>query len=99
VLGGCLDQEEVDTLQMSFFLIQGRRHKPAERAVALTYRVGAAAAAGALAMPTEPIRGSVNQYLSRTGTAKSYSASLLRDAWRMFKASGNRQRQIAQDKR
>ena len=68
---------------------------------ALTYRVGATAAAGALAIPIEPIPGIDALYdFAVPALLIWYWFTFFRDAWRMSKASPPRgQRQIAQDGR
>jgi hypothetical protein len=68
---------------------------------ALTYRVGAAAAAGALAIPTEPIPGIDAVYDFAVPVLLIwYWFTFFRDALRMSKASApHRRRQIAPDGR
>lgn len=68
---------------------------------ALTYRVGATAAAGALAIPIEPIPGIDAVYDFAVPIVLIwYWFTFLRDAWRMSKASPPYQRRhIAQDGR
>jgi hypothetical protein len=68
---------------------------------ALTYRVGATAAAGALAIPVEPIPGIDAVYDFAVPILLIwYWFTFFRDAWRMSKASApHGQRQIAQDGR
>jgi hypothetical protein len=68
---------------------------------ALTYRVGATAAAGALAIPTEPIPGFDAVYdFAVPVLLMWYRFTFVRDAWRMSKASAaHGQRQIAPDGR
>jgi hypothetical protein len=66
---------------------------------ALTYRVGATAAAGALAVPIEPIPGVDALYDFAVPTLLIwYWFTFFRDAWCMPNAlSSHRQRQIAHD--
>ncbi len=68
---------------------------------ALTYRVSATAAAGALAIPIEPIPGIDAVYDFAVPVLLIwYWFTFFRDAWRMSKASApHRQRQIAPDGR
>lgn len=66
---------------------------------ALTYRVGATAAAGALAIPIEPIPGIDALYDFAVPIVLIwYWFTFFRDTWRMSKASpAYQQRHIAQD--
>jgi hypothetical protein len=68
---------------------------------AMTYRVGATAAAGALAIPIEPIPGIDALYdVGVPALLIWYWFTFFREAWRMSKPSAPReQRQIAQDGR